>query len=107
MTTDTITSKLHAKADADLRKKLEESTEWVWAETGHNAIPPKIEEHEDIKNELKKCNYALSDMPWIGAVMMAFRAVAFAYLRDKWRNRYVAEFMGKVELMAQELKNLA
>ncbi len=107
MKTDTITDRLHAKADADLRKKITESMKWIWDETGHSSQHPKIEDFPNVSAAIS--NQGLpkpASMPWIGAVQQVHTEVAFAFLRDRWRSRYVSEFMGKVEAMADEMENL-
>lgn len=108
MNTDTITTRLHAKADADLKAKLSESVAWVWEQTGHSGHPnPKLEDFPDVASQYTNDGQAApKGMPWIGRILELFKAVSFAYLRDKWRNRYVAEFLGKVEAMAAEMENL-
>lgn len=98
MKASTITERLHAKADADLKAKLKDSVEWVWKQTGHTCTRPKLEDFPEVAMDGK--------MPWIGHVSQLFESVAFAYLRDQWRDRYVSEFMAKVETMASEMESL-
>ncbi len=103
----TITEKLHAKADADLKAKLEQSVSWVWDQTGYSSDTPNLEDFPDVAASFTNDGQpAPSKMPWIGRVVAMFKAVAFAYLRDKWRSRYISDFMGKVEAMAGEMENL-
>jgi len=105
--TDTITERIHAKADADLKKKLSESLAWVWNETGHGCELPKLSDFPDVTSQITNTGAATpTEMPWIGATSNQFAAVAFAYLRDKYRARAVADFMAKVESMAAEFENL-
>lgn len=107
MNTDTITTRLHAKADADLRKKLNESVEWIWQETQYRSnSQPKMEDHNNVVTAINNAGRKWETMPWIGSIISIFKEVAFAYLRDDWRKRYVSEFMGKVESMAEEMENL-
>ena len=107
MQSHTITDRLHAKADTDLKSKLESSVAWVWDSTGHSTAEPNLEEFPDVSNNFTNDGLQKpTKMPWIGRVLSLFKSVAFAYLRDKWRNQYVADFMGKVEAMASEMENL-
>ena len=107
MKPSTITERLHAKADTDLKARLNDSVEWVWKQTGHACTQPNLEDFPEVTaaytNDGKT---APSKMPWIGIVLNLFKAVAFAYLRDTWRDRYVSEFMAKVEAMASEMESL-
>lgn len=108
MKSSTITERLHAKSDADLKAKLAESTKWVWDQTGYSsASNPSLEEFPDVTaNYTNDGKTAPKEMPWIGRIIELFKAVSFAYLRDKWRNKYITDFMGKVEAMASEMENL-
>lgn len=107
MQASTITERLHAKADTDLKTKLEASVAWVWDTTGHSCHQPELEAFPEISKVFTNDGKAApAKMPWIGRVLELFKTVAFAYLRDKWRNQYVADFMGKVEAMASEMENL-
>ena len=103
----TITERLHAKADADLKAKLEQSVSWVWDQSGYSSDRPNLDDFPDVAaNYSNDGQPAPSNMPWIGRIIALFKAVAFAYLRDKWRSQYVSDFMGKVEAMASEMENL-
>lgn len=107
MKASSITERLYAKADNDLKSKLEQSVAWVWDQSGHATDQPKLEDFPDIvSNYTNDAQPAPQKMPWIGRVINLFKAVAFAYLRDKWRNQYVSDFMAKVEAMASEMENL-
>lgn len=109
MKTDTLTDRLHAKADADLRKKITESMQWILDESGYatRGNGPKIEDHPRVSDAMASQGQARpSAMPWIGSIQAVHTEVAFAYLRDKWRSRYVFDFMSKVEAMASEMENL-
>jgi len=107
MKVSTITERLHAKADADLKAKLEQSVSWVWDQSGYSSDTPNLDDFPDVAaNYSNDGQPAPSNMPWIGRIIALFKAVAFAYLRDKWRSQYVSDFMGKVEAMASEMENL-
>lgn len=106
-TASTITERLHAKADADLKAKLKQSVSWVWDSTGYSIATPALEDFPDVAaNLINDGQPTPSKMPWIGRIVELFTAVAFAYLRDKWRDKYVLDFMDKVEAMASEMENL-
>ncbi len=107
MKASTITERLHAKADADLKAKLEQSVSWVLDQSGYSSDIPKLEDFPDVAASFTNDGRpAPTKMPWIGCVIAMFKTVAFAYLRDRWRSRYISEFMGKVEAMASEMENL-
>ena len=107
MNADTITTRLHAKADADLKKKIAESVKWIWEATqGMSGSMPKLVDHKDLETAMRNTGSKWESMPWIGGLLDVFKKVAFAYLRDKWRSQYVSDFMGKVESMAAEMENL-
>lgn len=107
MQASTITERLYAKADADLKIKLDQSVSWVWDQTGHSTlVHPDIKDFPNVSsNYTNDGQPAPAKMPWIGRVLGLFKEVSFAYLRDKWRNQYVADFMGKVEAMASEMES--
>lgn len=107
MKASTITERLHAKADADLKARLNDSVSWVWDQTGCSRVYPDIKDFPEVVSHVT--NDGLPEpqkMPWIGRVLELFKSVAFAYLRDQWRDRYVSEFMAKVEAMASEMESL-
>jgi hypothetical protein len=108
MKASTITERLHAKADADLKAKLEQSVSWVWDQIGYSTrTHPDIKDFPDVSsNYTNDGQPAPAKMPWIGRTLGLFKEVSFAYLRDKWRDQYVSDFMGKVEAMASEMENL-
>ena len=108
MKASTITERLYAKADADLKYKLNESVKWVWEQTGHSTEShPTLEDFPDVVSNYTNDGQAKPNkMPWIGRVIELFKSVSFAYLRDKWRNQYVSDFMGKIEAVASEMENL-
>ena len=109
MSTSSITERLHAKADADLKARLNESVAWVWEETGHSSgrSNPDLTEFPEIKHHYTNDGQpAPQKMPWIGRILELFKAVSFAYLRDKWRDKYVSDFMAKVEAVAGEMESL-
>lgn len=107
MKADTLTDKLHAKADADLRKKIKDSLEWIADEIGHPTTSPELEEFPRVQSAITNMGRPkFASMPWFGNAQQVHAEVAFAFLRDKYRNRYVAEFMDKVNGMAAEMEYL-
>ena len=108
MNADTLTSRIHAQADAELRKKIDESFQWIWDETGHqNQKNPELDDFPKVQASImNQGRPKFTSMPWIGAVQSVHTEVAFAYLRDKYRSRAVNEFMAKVNGMAAEMENL-
>jgi hypothetical protein len=106
MNPETLTQKLHAKSDSDLRAKIIAATAWIHDDLSHseftsgdNADFLKLVSGSEIGNLLTK-------VPWIGSAINVFTETAFAYLRDKYRQRAVADFMAKVESMAEQMQEL-
>lgn len=102
---DTLTQRIHDKSDRELRKKIDNSMDWIWEETGHTGHRPKDVELANLNAELSG-NISYSQMPWIESVMNQFKAVAFYYLRDKYRAKALSDFMAKVESIDEIVSQL-
>lgn len=104
-TPEGITEKIFAKSDKELRAKLEQSVKWIWDESGHSCERPK---------DVAALNKAISsnsiqefkEMPWIGAISKLLVETAFLYLRDKYRQKAIREFMAKVESLSEQVEQL-
>jgi len=102
----TITERLHARSDTNLKDKLEKTTKWIWDERTEGERP-KLEDFPGVKTAYGNAGEsAPREMPWIGSIQQQFLTVAFAYLRDKYRDAAVTEFMDKINSMAAEMENL-
>ena len=107
MKADTLTERLHEKADADLRKKLKDSFRWIADEIGCPTTSPELEEFPRVQSAVMNAGRPkFTSMPWFGNAQQVHTEVAFAFLRDKYRSRAVSEFMAKVNNMAAEMENL-
>lgn len=106
MSTETITQKLHALADKKLREKLEASIAWIWQETGHADLPLQCK--DDFLKSVRGSGLgnSLKDIPYVGEAMTLLTETGFAYLRDKYREIEVRDFMSKVESMARQMEEL-
>jgi len=109
MNTETLTAKLHAKADTDLRNKLDAAFKpWMDEANPHNNARPEIGQSKRLDNALKQIRLGATyveptQVPWIHDIATAHKEMLFAYLSPQWRDRYVAEFMKKVETIAEEI----
>lgn len=102
----TITERLHARSDSDLKAKLEMAAKWIWDERTQGERP-KLEDFPGVKTAYSNAGEsAPREMPWIGSIQQQFLTVAFAYLRDKYREAAVTQFMDKINSMASEMENL-
>ena len=95
---DQITKRICDRSDLELRKKLAASLAWIWIETGYDSPRPKPEQLEEVNEVIRGTGLEpYKEIPWIGAASKVFEAVTFAYLRDKYRDKAVADFIEKVE----------
>lgn len=85
MNEQTITEKLFDKADKELKARINKSTQWIYDDA-------RQVEH--------------SEKPWIGTIGVQFNELAFDYLREKYRQQAIDDFMAKVNSMAEEMENL-
>lgn len=103
MNTETLTEKIYAKSDAELKKKIADSVAWIWNETGHTGIKPDANQLSEINGELRgSADFKeFEAMPWIGAATKRFEVIAFHYLRNKYRSQAIYDFMQKVESISE------
>lgn len=105
MNTNSITVKLHKKADDELYHKINESLEWIRKATGYSSTPPCKEAVEDFLKAVKGTTLGkrLTTLPLISEAIKVMRETAFAYMRDANRERTVQEFMNKVEALSADI----
>jgi len=92
MNTETLTQKLHDKADRELRERIRNSMDPIWKELGANGDWQRGKEGPKL--------------PWPGPSGAEFEKVAFEYLCAPNRERAVSDFMAKVESMASQMEEL-
>jgi hypothetical protein len=98
MNAQPITEKLHARSDRKLKTYCNERFGDLFKLCGeHNAGPrPALEEFPELGSMLNQIG-GKDEFPWHGAVWGLANTTLFAMLRDKWRDRQVAEFVAQVE----------
>ena len=99
-----IAQRIYVKSDAELRKKIKESVAWVWEESGHSAPRPDSR-FAEIKSELGGLSgdFSVERVPWIGSASRLFEVVAFHYLRDKYRQKAISDFMQKIDEVSEAI----
>lgn len=110
MTTDSITERLHAQADASLKSELQEHFRALW-----NEINPQGKKYPLMTETMRQLisNAGLSvrhnediTCPYIGAIQGLYEEIAFAYLSPLRRADAVTKFMADVESMSDQLGQL-
>lgn len=99
MNAQTITKTIFDKADAELKERISQSTRWIIDEVQQTPRSKAV----DFPN-IRANNH--SELPWVGTSLVEFNELAFASLRDKYRQQAITKFMSKVESMAEEMENL-
>jgi hypothetical protein len=94
---ETITQKLHARADAKLRAYCDSRFgDLLELCGGHSCARPEVT--KELRQRAVNIGVKEPDqLPWHGAVWVHASEVLFLLLRDEWREREVAEFMNAVE----------
>lgn len=98
-----IAQRIYAKSDAELRKKITASVAWVWEESGHSVTRPDSR-LEEIKSEIGGVgDIAIDKVPWIGSASRLFEVLAFHYLRDRYRQKAISDFMQKIDEVSEAI----
>jgi len=106
MTPETITKKIHDKADKDLRDKINLHINALWKiADAHSTEKPTREGHPALDKALSLAGYKIS-VPWIGDINSVIRELAFSHARDKNRENATFAFMAKIEAMADQFEEL-
>jgi hypothetical protein len=108
MKADTITQKLHERADVKLRAfchtRFDDLFEMCEGTKGRR---PAVTDSLKIKSsQVFRGEKDLVEFPWHGAVWGYASEVLFMMLRDKWREKEVADFIAMVESTAAEIEGL-
>lgn len=86
-----LTDALYKRADQELRAYLHKQLNPIFEECRNsNVLHSKRAATDPDWKEFK-------DDAWIGNAWRRFEGLAFLYLRDKWREKAVADFIAKVE----------
>jgi hypothetical protein len=98
MNAETLTQKIHARADRKLNLFLQSRFGEMFDLCGGHGSDkrPKLEDFPNVNLALKQCRMP-EVMPWSGSAIELSRAVCFAYMRDQWREREMEDFIKKVE----------
>jgi hypothetical protein len=98
LTTDKLTALLHQKADAELNQKLS-YLEKCWEKDDAFKVRTKSEHtngpHITIRNDT-----------WIPGLLITVREAIFEAMRDKNRERYVAQWLRKVDETLDSVNDL-
>lgn len=89
-TTDTLTQRIHAKADAELSQRIRKPLDELNRATGYLEVPVQGKEYAE---NLQK-------------VTDRFHAVIVTAMREKNREAAVAAFIAKVDSLAEEVEEL-
>lgn len=102
LNTETLTKKLHAKADRELRAKLKATFDQIWKDCDEGRpTRPKLEDWPLLKAAVKG-----NETPWLGDVWKTFLELAFAYQAPAAREKAVNDFMAQVENMQEQIASL-
>lgn len=94
----TLTSKLHARADAKLHAFCKERFGDLFDLCGkHHAVRPVVDEFPTLKSAMKQLNIPSDKAEYHGYVWDYAYQTLFATLRDKWRDKEVDDFIAQVE----------
>lgn len=106
MNLSTITERLYQKSDLELRKKIETSIAWIWDEKPTNFKFDAEQEKQFATAMSGKPPYSqMKDTPWLGYAQAFFTEVAFHYLRDRYREKALTDFMTKVNSIDEIIQN--
>lgn len=103
-TPETLTSKIHNQADRKLRAFLSDKLGDLFDLCGkHNADRVDFDSHPKLAELARSVGLPeKTKNVWHGAVWPFAQELAFEMLKTDWRNRAVAEWMAKVERLAEE-----
>lgn len=100
-TIDEITKRIYDRSDRELKGRIEQSVKWIWDEITQGVNRPGPDQLAEVNAAAPGGIPTFKEMPWIGGVLCLWKAVAFAYLRDKYRQQAISAFMEKVEAISQ------
>ena len=108
MKAETLTERIYQQSDKDLKRKIDQSLDWIWQESGHTATKPEDSQLAEINAELRgTADFSeFTSMPWIGAAIGRLKVIAFHYLRNKYRNQAMTDFINKVKSVDEIIHNL-
>jgi hypothetical protein len=98
LTTDKLTALLHQKADAELNQKLS-YLDKCWEKDDAFKVYTKSE-------HTNGGGVTIRNDTWIPGLMITVRKAVFETMRDKNRERYVAEWLYKVNQTLDAVNNL-
>jgi hypothetical protein len=98
ITTDKLTELLHQKADAELNQKLS-YLDKCWEKDDAFKVYTKSE-------HTNGANIIIRNDTWIPALMITVRKAVFEAMRDKNRERYVSEWLYKVNQTLDAVNDL-
>lgn len=94
MNAQTITDSLHRRADKKLMDHIDDKLMPLFNEA-------KDEPYREMCRSDPDSWAPFKDNCWIGSAMKEYKDLLFLYLRDKWRNREVEDFIRKVDEVRQ------
>lgn len=106
-TAETITSKLHERSDKKLRAYCEERFGDLFDMCGDhraNSIDPKG--NKELGQSLVNVGSNRDREVWHGSVWGLAGETLYEMLKVKWRNQEVADFMGNLESMKDDIAHL-
>ena len=106
MKPETLTDKLHARADEKLSHYCEQRFGDLFNLCGAHHSEKKPQISSALKQHLQSLGAKNDKFPWHGSVWAIAREVLFATLQEAWREKEVAEFMSKVESMRDEIREI-
>lgn len=98
MNSQTLTDKLHARADAKLAAYCNERFGDLFELCGgYNQKKPRLEGDDATIMASQFGIKDVNNLPWHGAIWSLAEKTLFYALRDEWRAREIDEFMQQVE----------
>jgi hypothetical protein len=98
LTTDKLTALLHKKADAELNQKLN-YLDYCWKKDDAFKVYTK-------STHTNGSNITIRNDTWIPALLTTVHEAVFEALRDKNRERYVSEWLYKMNQMLDSVNDL-
>jgi hypothetical protein len=98
LTTDKLTALLHQKADAELNQKLS-YLDKCWEKDDAFKVYTKSE-------HTNGSNIIIRNESWIPSLLTIVRKAVFEAMRDKNRERYVSEWLYKMNQMLDTVNDL-
>ncbi len=106
MNTESITEKLHARAEAKLRTFCQQKFGGLFELCGEHRA-----ERPEVSDELKQQGFNLGvkepeKYPWHGVVWAYASECLFLMKQKEWREREVSEFMARIEQVSADVEEL-